>query len=77
VEEPTVAAARPGAARLGLEQDDIGGRAALAQRQRSPEPGEAAADDADVGRGVALERWGRLLGARLVQPPGREPGLDR
>jgi hypothetical protein len=77
VAEAAVAPARPDAARPGLQQDDVDGRIALSERERGPEPGEAAADDADVGRGVALERRCRLLGARLVQPPGREPGLDR
>jgi hypothetical protein len=71
VAEAAVSPARAGAARLGLEQEDIRRGVALAQSERRPEPGEAAADDADVGRDVALERRGSLLGARLVEPPGR------
>jgi hypothetical protein len=70
VEEAAVPSARPLAARGRLEEDDPRRRLALADRERRPEPGVAAADDRDVGVGVALERRRRLDRRRLVEPPG-------
>ncbi len=47
------------------------------QRQRRPQPGVAAADDADVRGDVSLQRRCRLDGPSLVEPPRRQPRLDR
>src|SRR5689334_1916493 len=85
VDEPPVAAARPGAARRSLEHDDTRGRLALPHGKRSPEPGIAAADHADVRRDLAVQRSRGRVCACLVPPPrgeGREDaqaveGADR
>ena len=72
VQEAAVAAARPGAAAFRLEQDDVRRRVSLLDRERGPQAGEAAADDADVGVDGALERVGHVVaerGRRLLQPP--------
>ena len=55
--EAAVTAAGAGAADVGLDERHVGaGRAAL-ELERRPQAGEAAADDADVGLGVAFEGW--------------------
>ena len=72
MQEAAVAAARPGAAAFRLEQDDVRRRVSLLDRERGPQAGEAAADDADVGVDGALERVGHVVaerGRRLLQPP--------
>src|SRR5437868_2943415 len=72
VQEAAVAAARPGAAAFRLEQDDVRRRVSLLDRERGPQAGEAAADDADVGVDGAFERVGHVVaerGRRLLQPP--------
>jgi len=75
VDESAVAAARAAPTLAGLEQDDVERRLALLQGKRRPEPGVAAADDRDVGVGVAVERRRRPSaepgGERLLDPPGR------
>src|SRR5581483_8481036 len=80
VEEPAVAAARPGAADLRLDEDDPQVRSALPQRERRPEPRIAAPDDDDVGGRLASEgrRLDRLRGGgeRLLEPPRRQSRLD-
>src|SRR5262249_47054931 len=48
-----------------------------ADGERRPQPSEPAADDADVGPDVALERRRRLVGTGLVPPPRRQPRRDR
>jgi hypothetical protein len=52
-----------------LEHDDVERRIALDQRERRPEPGEAAADDRDVGLRVARQRRGRIDRPGLFEPP--------
>jgi hypothetical protein len=73
VQEAAVPPARPAAALLGLEHEDVERRIALLQRERSPEARVAAADNRDVCAGVTLERRRRLRaeagGERLVEPP--------
>ena len=60
----------------GLEHDHTQRRLATPQRQRRPEPGVPAADDADVRLGVARERRRLRIGRGLVQPP-RHAGQHR
>ena len=51
--EAAVAAARAEPDRVGLEEDDVARSGSSRLRvERRPEPGEAAADDAEVGLGV-------------------------
>jgi hypothetical protein len=73
VKEAAVPPARPAAALVRLEHDDVERRIALLQRERRPEPRVAAADDRDVGFGVTVERRRRLAaeprGERFLQPP--------
>ena len=69
LEKAAVPPARPVADVLGLEHDDPERGVAPPQRQRGPEPRVAAADDGDVGLGVARERRRLGIGRRLVQPP--------
>jgi hypothetical protein len=62
-----------------LEHRHAEGRLALAQGDGGPQPGVTAADDGDVGLGVADEGRRRRLGKqpRLLDPPGRRvAGLD-
>ena len=69
--EAAVAAAGAGAADVGLDQRDVGAGGAALELERGPQTGEAAADDADVGLGVALEArvLVRLAALeRLLQP---------
>jgi hypothetical protein len=74
VHEAAVPAARPPAAFVRLEHDDAQVRIALLQRERRPEARVAAADDRDVGIGIALQRRCRFRltafgGERLLEPP--------
>ena len=75
VAEAAVAAARPAAALVGLEDDDVERRLPLLQRERGPEARETAADDGDVRVRVTRERRRGLAaeagGERLVDPPRR------
>src|SRR5258708_11175578 len=66
--EPAVAAARAAATDVLLENRDPEVRIALRQEPRSPETGETAADDRDVG-GDVLGEW---RGRRARPPP---PGV--
>ena len=66
--EPAIAAARPAADRVGLEQHHLPGRVVGLRVERRPEPGEAAADDAEVGGGLAAQGRGRLAGRQLGEP---------
>ena len=77
VDEAAVPAAGAGAARLRLNEHDAGCRLALLQRQRRPEPRITAADDAEIAGDVAFEGRRSLDRAGLVQPPRRQPRLDR
>ena len=65
----TVAAARAGAADVGLEHDDVKLGARLLGEDRGPQPGEATADDAQPGARVVLKGHGGiadLSGERVV-----------
>ena len=68
--EAAVAAAGAGAAQVGLQQEDIGGRLQLLDPDRRPQAREAAADDAYVRGGLPVQRRtrGQPVG-RLTQPP--------
>ena len=68
-QKAAVPAARPVADVRRLEHDHAQRRVAPPERQRGPEPGVAAADDRDVGLGVARERRRLRIGRSLVQPP--------
>ncbi len=78
--EAAVAAAGTSPADVGLDEGDLGvGRTAL-ELERRPQTGEAAADDADVRRRVALEP-GMLIRhlpvERLLEPERASPvGLN-
>ena len=83
VAEAAVAAARPAAADVGLEQHDVEVRVALLQEPRGPHPRVAAAEDHDVGGRVP--RSGGASGPAnsgmregLLEPPRslRGPGCD-
>src|SRR5439155_19962485 len=69
--EAAVAAAGPAAADVRLDDDDVAARLELLGPKRRPEPGVAAADDADV-RGLRPLKRGagsRILGGeRLLEP---------
>ena len=56
VHEAAVATARRRTALVGVDQDDVGRRVALLGDDRRPQPGVAAADDAQVARLGAHER---------------------
>jgi hypothetical protein len=73
VEKAAVPATRPGAARLGLEDDRAQRRLPLLQSERSPETGETAPDDANVGGDITLERRRRGERPSLVEPPRNRP----
>ena len=64
VREPAVAAARAEPARLTLEDDHVAARIAGLRVERRPEPGEAAADDAQIA-------VGRCRSGREPGPVGR------
>ena len=67
--EAAVATARAAAADVGLDEDDLGRRSVLLDPQRRPQPGEAAADDADLSAVVAAERPGLARARRPRCPP--------
>src|SRR5438093_4490945 len=72
VHEPAVATARPPAADVLLQQDDVDARIALLQEVGRPHAGVAAAQDHDVGGRVRRERRTRLAWVPrgpLVHPP--------
>jgi hypothetical protein len=75
-EEAAVPPAGPAAADVGLDDGDVAAGLELLDPKRRPKACVAAADDADVGRDVPLERRLRLVRPRLVQPPRRQPRLD-
>jgi hypothetical protein len=75
--EAAVATARAGAADLGLDEDDLERGLAPLERQRRPQPGEAAADDAHVGAKVALERAPGRADRGLAKPPAAVCGRAR
>jgi hypothetical protein len=81
VAEAAVAAARAVAADLGLEQRDPELGRTLAQRERRPEAGVAAADDGDVRGRIPFEARRRrriaLRRQRLLEPPRGKPRVDR
>jgi hypothetical protein len=56
VTEAAVAPARPTAALVGLEDDDVEPGLVLLQCECGPEPRVAATDDRDVGLGLTFER---------------------
>ena len=77
--EAAVAPARPTAADVALDHDDVEARLELEQAMRGPQPGVAAADDQDVRSDVPPQRRARLAqvrGERLEQPP-RAAGVGR
>jgi hypothetical protein len=63
--EPTVATARPPAAAIALEQDDVLVRP---RKQSRPQTCEAATDDGQVAARLALERRKRLGRGGRVEP---------
>src|SRR2546423_3699926 len=70
--EAAVAAARAAAADVLLEHRDAEVGIPFREPVGGPEPGEAAADDDDIGHGVARQRRARLrmlARERLTQPP--------
>ena len=70
--EAAVAPAGAEADRVRLEHDDVAGRIVRLRVERRPEPGEPAADDAEIGLGRPFE-----LGLGLPRRQGVEPvGLD-
>jgi hypothetical protein len=69
VNEAAVTAARAGTTRCGLDERDLQRRLTLLERKCSPEPGEAAADDADVRLRVTRQMRSSGFGTRFVQPP--------
>ena len=66
--EATVPPARAEPDCLGLEEDDVARGVVAFGVQRRPEPGEAAADDAEIGLGVAFERRLGLARRQCVEP---------
>ena len=73
--EPAVASGRrpPGVPRL--EQHDVARRVGLLGLQRGPQPGEAAADDREVGTGGPVQSRSRHRTVRGVQPEADRPRL--
>ncbi len=74
VAESTVAAARPAAADVLFQQDDVEPGVAFQQEPRGPHPRVAAAEDHDVRVYVGSERRARIAGElrageRLAEPP--------
>lgn len=74
-----VAAARAGAAQVGFDDRDVERRVLLLRLDRGPEPGEAAADDADVGLRRTLQRGGEIavVEQRLFDPEGSHGRVRR
>ncbi len=68
VQEATVARARAGAAADPLQDHDAPPRRQFLGVERSPEPGVAAADDAEVALDHLLERRVRLTGRQRLRP---------
>ena len=77
LDEAAVAAAGGAADPLGLEQEDVAAGVVGLRLQRRPEPGEAAADDAEVGLGAAAQGGRRLARRQRRDPVGRPLGLPR
>ena len=73
--EAAVAPARAGADALGLEHDDVARGVVGLGVQRGPQPGEAAADDAQVGLGAAVQRRARRPRREVVEPERRRRGV--
>src|SRR5438270_813484 len=80
VEEAAVPPARAYAAAIRLENDDVRRRVAFLHRERRPQAGEPAADDAHVGVDLAHERFRDLVvecSCGLLEPPrGAERGAQ-
>ncbi len=74
-----VAAARAGAAQVGLDDRDVERGVLLLRLDRGPEPGEAAADDAHVGLRRTLQRGGEIavVEQRLFDPEGSHGRVRR
>ena len=74
VQEAAVPPARAYAAAIRLENDDVRRRVAFLHRERRPQAGEPAADDAHVGVDLAHERFRDLVvecSCGLLEPPRR------
>ena len=74
-DEAAVAPARPGGDPVALEQDDLATGVGLAGEERGPEPGEAAADDDEVGFRIPGERRPRGRARGVVEPEDRRCGV--
>ena len=70
VHEAAVATARRRPALVGVDQDDVGGRVALLGDDRRPQPGVAAADDAQVTRFGSHEGGVRVGLVDVLHPVG-------
>jgi hypothetical protein len=75
--EPPVAAGRGPADLLALQQDHPGGRVAALGPHRGPEPGVPAADDRQIGRGLADERAEPRRRRAVLQPEHLAAAADQ